>query len=191
MEYSVSTLKTNTLQAATGTSVNVASGHKISGNITHGTSSVFPAGHIIQVQHASFGSQISTTSGTQAATGIAMDFTPHKANSKLLVRFNIQGLYNLSANSGWNFYVYRDGSGVTESGLHTSSGHEGRFIYAAAHSTGGEILEFSCEVFLSANNTNQTNIALWGGLYNSGTSYINVNAPSGDRSFMSIQEVAQ
>ena len=108
-----------------------------------------------------------------------------------LVRFNIQGVYNGTANSGWNLYVYRDGSGVTESGLHTASGHEGRFIYAAAHSTGGEILEFSCEVFLSANNTNQTNIALWGGLYGSGTSYINVNAASGDRSFMTIEEVAQ
>ena len=167
--------------------ISIASGHKITG----AAGSIVTPGQVIQVQHASFTSQISTTSGTQAATGIALNFTPHRANSKLLVRFNIQGVYNGTANSGWNLYVYRDGSGVTESGLHTASGHEGRFIYAAAHSTGGEILEFSCEVFLSANNTNQTNIALWGGLYGSGTSYINVNAASGDRSFMTIEEVAQ
>ena len=138
-----------------------------------------------------FGSTISTTSGTQAATGIAMDFTPLFATSKLLVTFILHGVYNSTANSGWNLYVYRDGSGVTEGGLHTGSGHEGRFVYAVAHTTGGEILEVSCQVFLSANSTSQTNIALWGGLYNSGTNYINVNSGSGDVSFMTIMEVAQ
>ena len=183
----MSTLKTNTVQAATGTTLNIATGTTLSG----AAGSIVAPGHIIQVQHASFGTQIASTSGTQAATGIAMDFTPHKANSKLLVRFNIQGVYNVTANSGWNLYVYRDGSGVTESGLHGGSGHEGRFVYAITHSTGGEIMECSCEVFLSANSTSQTNIALWGGLYGSGTAYINVNANSGDKSFMSIQEVAQ
>ena len=155
------------------------------------TGTVTGAGKIIQVKHASFGSTISTTSGTQAATGIAMDFTPLFATSKLLVTFILHGVYNSTANSGWNLYVYRDGSGVTEGGLHTGSGHEGRFVYAVAHTTGGEILEVSCQVFLSANSTSQTNIALWGGRYNSGTNYINVNAASGDVSFMSIMEIAQ
>ena len=185
----MSTLTVQNIQgsSSSGNTINVASGHKISG----AAGSIVAPGQVIQVQHASFGSQISTTSGTQAATGIAMDFTPHKANSKLLVRFNIQGVYNVSVNSGWNLYVYRDGSPVTESGLHTGSGHEGRFVYAIAHSTGGEIMDCNCEVFLSANSTSQTNIALWGGLYNSGTSYINVNWNAGDRSFMTIEEVAQ
>ena len=173
--------------SADPTTVEIARGHKLSG----AAGSIITPGQVIQVQHASFGSQISSTSSTQTATGIAMDFTPHKANSKLLVRFNLHGVYNVTANSGWNFYVYRDGSGVTESGLHTGSGHEGRFVYAVVHSTGGEIIEVSCEVFLSANSTSQTNIALWGGRYNSGTNYINVNANSGDVSFMSIMEIAQ
>ena len=65
------------------------------------------------------------------------------------------------------------------------------FVYAIAHSTGGEIMEVTSEVFLSANNTSQTLIALYGRIYNSGTSYINVNASAGDRSFMTIEEVAQ
>ena len=183
----VSILKTDKIQASHGSTIDISSGNTLTGT----AGSIIAPGQIIQTQHASFGSQISTTSGTQAATGIAMDFTPHKANSKLLVRFNIQGVYNATANSGWNLYVYRDGSGVTESGLHTSSGHEGRFVYAITHTTGGEIMDCNCEVFLSANSTSQTNIALWGGLYGSGTSYINVNAANGDVSFITIQEVAQ
>tara|TARA_A100001035_G_scaffold270709_1_gene258113 strand:+ start:404 stop:958 length:555 start_codon:yes stop_codon:yes gene_type:complete len=180
-------INVNKIAARTGNTITVNSGDKISGD----AGSIVAPGHVIQVQHASFSSQISTTSSTIAATGIQMNFTPHRATSKLLVRFNIQGVYNNTANSGWNFYVYRDGSGVTESGLDTASGQEGRFVYAFAHSTGGEIMECTSEVFLSANNTNQTLIALYGRIYNSGTSYINVNSSNGDRSFMTVEEVAQ
>ena len=52
-------------------------------------------------------------------------------------------------------------------------------------------MDCNCEVFLSANNTNQTLIALYGRIFGGGTSYINVNASSGDRSFMTVEEVAQ
>ena len=183
----VSILKTDKIQASHGSTVEVPSGHKISGT----AGSIVAPGHVIQVQHASFSSQISTTSSTIAATGIEMNFTPHIATSKLLVRFIIQGVYNATASSGWNFYVYRDGSGVTESGLDTASGQEGRFAYAVGYTTGGEILEYTSEVFFSANNTSQTLIALYGRIYNSGTSYINVNNTNGDRSFMSVMEIAQ
>ena len=44
-----STLSVSKIQglatAASPTTVEIASGHKISGNITHGSGSVFPAGH--------------------------------------------------------------------------------------------------------------------------------------------------
>ena len=176
-------INVNKIAARTGNTITINSGDKISG----AAGSIVAPGQVIQVQHASFPSQISTTSSTVAATGIQMNFTPHVATSKLLVRFNIQGVYNSTANSGWNFYVYRDGSAVTESGLHSS----GMFVYAIAHSTGGEIMEVTSEVFLSANNTSQTLIALYGRIYNAGTSYINVNAASGDRSFMTVEEIAQ
>ena len=182
-----STLSVSKIQglatAASPTTVEIASGHKISG----AAGSIVAPGQVIQVQHANFSSQISTTSSTIAATGIQMNFTPHIATSKLLVRFNIQGVYNATASSGWNFYVYRDGSAVTEDGLHSS----GMFVYAIGYSTGEDIDEVSNEVLLSANNTNQTLIALYGRIYNAGTSYINVNAASGDRSFMTIMEIAQ
>ena len=184
----MSTLAVNTLQAQTGSNVAVASGHSLTGT----AGSIAVPGSVIQVQHSSFANQMSSASGTQAATGMAMNFTPHKANSKLLCRLVIGGVHNGSASSGWNLYLYRDGSGITESGLDTASGHEGRFHYAVAYNTGGaSIMEVSCEVLLSANSTSQTNIALWGSRYGSGTSYINVNNGAGDRSFMTIMEIAQ
>ena len=176
-------INVNKIAARTGNTITVNTGDKISG----AAGSIVTPGQVIQVQHASFTSQVSTTSSTIAATGIQMNFTPHLATSKLLVRFNIQGVYNASASSGWNFYVYRDGSAVTEDGLHSS----GMFVYAVGYSTGEDIDEVSNEVLLSANNTSQTLIALYGRIYNTGTSYINVNAASGDRSFMTIMEIAQ
>ena len=124
-------INVNKIAARTGSTITVESGHLIT-----------QPGSIIQVQHANFTSQISTTSSTIAATGIQMNFTPHIATSKLLVRFNIQGVYNASASSGWNFYVYRDGSAVTEDGLHSS----GMFVYAVGYSTGEDIDEVSNEV---------------------------------------------
>ena len=46
----MSTLTVQNIQGSSSSSntISVASGHKISGNVTHGTSSVFPAGHVIQ-----------------------------------------------------------------------------------------------------------------------------------------------
>ena len=176
-------INVNKIAARTGNTITINSGDKITG----AAGSIVTPGQVIQVQHASFPSQISTTSSTVAATGIQMNFTPHIATSKLLVRFNIQGVYNASASSGWNFYVYRDGSAVTEDGLHSS----GMFVYAVGYSTGEDIDEVSNEVLLSANNTSQTLIALYGRIYNTGTSYINVNASAGDRSYMTIMEIAQ
>jgi len=181
----MSTLTVQNIQGSSSSSntINVASGHKITG----AAGSIVAPGQVIQVQHANFTSQISTTSSTIAATGIQMNFTPHIATSKLLVRFNIQGVYNSTTGAGWNFYIYRDGSAVTEDGLHSS----GAFVYAVGYSYLEDIDEVSNEVLLSANNTNQTLIALYGRIYSTGTSYINVNAASGDRSFMTIMEIAQ
>ena len=52
--------------SAAPTTVEIASGHKITGNITHGTSSVFPAGHIIQIVVKT--SSSSTTIGGSSLT---------------------------------------------------------------------------------------------------------------------------
>ena len=85
MEYSVSTLKTNTIQAATGTSVSVASGHVLQA-----------PGHVVQVVHTSTG-EMTTTSTTapyddtimQITEGFEvmnLNITPTSASNKLLIR---------------------------------------------------------------------------------------------------------
>ena len=76
MEYSVSTLKTNTIQAATGSTVNVASGQ------------VFTApGHVIQVVQTFKDDVFNTTSTSYVdVTGLAASITPSSTSSKILVQ---------------------------------------------------------------------------------------------------------
>jgi phosphotransferase system IIB component len=60
MEYSMSTLKTNTIQAATGSTVNVASGHKLSG----AAGSIVAPGQVIQVVSGTHATETSFTSSS-------------------------------------------------------------------------------------------------------------------------------
>ena len=69
--------------ASSSNTINVASGHKISGNVTHGTSSVFPAGHIIQTVIATTTSQV--TASTTSDTGLTVNLTPTSTNSTILI----------------------------------------------------------------------------------------------------------
>ena len=73
----MSTLKTNTIQAATGSTVNVASGQ------------VFTApGHVIQVVNSGNAARMSSTSTSYVDTPVTATITPKFATSKILVRFN-------------------------------------------------------------------------------------------------------
>ena len=66
--------------ASSSNTINVASGHKISGNVTHGTSSVFPAGHVIQTVTNTSTSTVSTSS-TSASDMISASISPKFSNS--------------------------------------------------------------------------------------------------------------
>ena len=78
----MSTLTVQNIQgsASSSNTISVASGHKISGNVTHGTSSVFPAGHVIQTVNSTSTSTVSTSSSTAQAL-ISASISPKFTNS--------------------------------------------------------------------------------------------------------------
>ena len=88
MEYSVSTLKTNTIQAATGTSVSVAGGHVIT-----------QPGAVLQVLQATVTSYVTVSNGANSDV-ISQAITPKFSSSKILVRCS------LSIGGGDNSYGY-------------------------------------------------------------------------------------
>ena len=79
MEYSVSTLKTNTIQAATGTTLNVASGHVLNA-----------PGHILQiVQGVKTDNFTSNSQTTFVDIGLSVAITPSSASSKVLISYRV------------------------------------------------------------------------------------------------------
>lgn len=84
----MSTLKTNTIQAATGTTVSVANGHTFA-----------PPGHVIQVVSSTLTSAASGTGTSVVDTGLTATITPTSTSSKIL----INGYITVGTSS---FYVY-------------------------------------------------------------------------------------
>ena len=74
MEYSVSTLKTNTIQAATGTIVSVANGHTFA-----------PIGHVIQTKSMTLTSATTASSNSYTDSGLTLNITPSSTSSKILI----------------------------------------------------------------------------------------------------------
>ena len=131
MEYSVSTLKTNTIQAATGSTVSLASGHVLQA-----------PGHVLQVQ-----SMTVTTSATSAAgttfndTGLTIDITPSSTSSKIYVMSHV----SMGATNGYRFAL-RLVRGSTDICIATSAGS--RTVSTVAHQgSGGNIIDQTFPIF--------------------------------------------
>ncbi len=92
----MSTLKTNTIQAATGTIVNVAAGHTFA-----------PPGHVIQTKSMTLTSSTTASSNSYTDSGLTLSITPSATSSKIL----ITGFVNLGCDYFKNYMkVLRDGS---------------------------------------------------------------------------------
>lgn len=95
----VATIKVGKIAAATGTTINVESGHVIT-----------QPGSVIQVVNAQYATETSTSSGTYSDTGLTATITPKFATSKVLVQINQNGIYKTADASGnlVNVKVFRD-----------------------------------------------------------------------------------
>lgn len=140
MEYSVSTLKTNTIQAATGSTVNVASGHKLSG----AAGSIVVPGQIIQVVQGILLTQAASTSSSYVDTGLTAIITPKFSSSKILVMVDMM----VSHKGGWsgsNVRLLRDGTSIYYG---TGTGHNA--IYSGNISDGDYWADRLNTVFLDS-----------------------------------------
>lgn len=77
----MSTLKTNTIQASTGSTISLTSGHKISGD----AGAISAPGQIIQTVHLTSQSVNSTTSTSFVQIGDTLSITPTSSSSKILI----------------------------------------------------------------------------------------------------------
>ena len=74
----MSTLKANTIQAATGSIVSVAAGHTFA-----------PTGHVIQTKSMTLTSSTTASSNSYTDSGLTLNITPSATSSKILFTANL------------------------------------------------------------------------------------------------------
>jgi len=102
----MSTLSVNTIQAETGSTVTVASGHAL--DASNGIS--LPVGHIVQVKSMSTNSDNAFTSGTYADTVFTLSITPTSSSNKILVLWDSE--ITVQGDSNFNLRLMRDSTEI-------------------------------------------------------------------------------
>ena len=183
MEYSVSTLKTNTIQAATGTTVNVTSGHVLQA-----------PGHVIQTVSGTATTATTTTSDSYQDTPLFASITPKFSTSKILINTTFMS-GNPTSNYNIFYAVFRDSTNLADDAAgdsHINIGITGNTNQATYH-MGGRCAITHLD---SPNSTSSITYRVkFKNITNGQTCYFNRNANNDNstRSFCSIvlQEIAQ
>ena len=145
MEYSVSTLKTNTIQAATGTSVSVAGGHTI-----HQPGSIL---QVVTAQTTGSSTNVTSTSFVEVSNQLRAIITPKFATSKLLVMFQSSMYRSTSTSNPWGVQtIFRDGVDI--------AGGNYQFGYTQVSAATGSAIHSGIKS-VDANNTNATTFSLY------------------------------
>ena len=170
-----STLSVSKIQglatAASPTTVEIASGHKISGNITHGSGSVFPAGHVVQAVGDISTVQLTTSSTSFVITDLSLNITPSSSSNKVLVHATCP-VYAASG-SHFIFTVYRNAINL------------GNTNWGCGASTNNEISSTSISILDTPNTTSEITYAIYVRAY-SGTGYAMINSCMGS---LTAQEI--
>ena len=173
MEYSVSTLKTNTIQAATGSTINIATGTNLSG----AAGSIVAPGNIIQVESVNPAvANFNTTSTSFVTTGIAVSITPKFSTSKILISASFNS-YKSTTNH-IHFTIYKDSTNLGQSTY-------GMQEFSGLGAAGG--VPINLQILNSPSTTSQVTYTVYVKVNNSDV-YINSNSLVGNITAMEIAQ---
>ena len=121
-----STLKVNTLESASGSTITIPTGKTLVGT---DTVSIKAPGMIVQVVHSTFNTQVYKASTSTSTTGHSATITPKYSNSKILICHK-GTVYNEGNNLHQYRTVYRGSTNLASSG-------EGLTLHSAGASASG------------------------------------------------------
>ena len=164
--------------ASSSNTINVASGHKISG----AAGSIIAPGQVIQTVYSQITSSETTTSNSYVDTGLHVTITPKYSSSKILIRASVC-LYQPNNAGAASVTVKRGSTNLS------SASYGFGYIYIA--SGGGHVNQTPIEFLDSPSTTSATTYRVQistGVGVNLGTAYISVN---GTVSSITLMEIAQ
>lgn len=173
----MSTLAVNTIQAETGSTVTVASGHSL--DASNGLTT--PAGHIIQTVHSVMTSgRVTVNNGSSfVATGHSISITPKSANSTLHIFLSV---VTNSGNNNYRLQIYETTS--------SPASIQGSDIYTGDHS-GWRTVNYVQQI--DSTGTSQRTFETYGkstnAIYGIGTT--TRTAPQHNGATITIMEIAQ
>ena len=174
----MSTLTVQNIQGSSSSSntINVASGHKLTG----AAGSIVAPGQVIQLVQQQTNTQFSTTSNPYVDTGFAASITPKFSSSKIYVIAGLN-MYNNATNGVSSTTLYRGGSRISDSATY---GH------AYGYSNSGSHVQHHTFTYLdSPNTTSSTEYKIYiSCVTNGGTLSICINNSS---STLTLMEIAQ
>jgi len=174
----MSTLTVQNIQGSSSSSntINVASGHKITG----AAGSIAAPGQVLQVVQQQSNTVFSTTSTSYVDTGFAASITPKFSSSKIYVIAGLN-IYNNATNGVSSTTLYRGGSRISDSATY---GHAYGYSNAGAH-----VHHHTFTYLDSPNTTSSTEYKIYiSCVTNGGTLKLCVNNSS---STLTLMEIAQ
>ena len=169
----VATIKVGKIAAATGTTVNIESGHVLNA-----------PGHVIQTVYGSITAVETTSSTTFVNTSLAATITPTSSSSKILVTVNA-AMYATGLGTHAVAGIFRGDVSGTDLGNGTYS------IGSAYNGSGGAANKayVCCSILDSPNTTSATTYTV--GMRKNGGSYEAKISVNSERSTIVLQEIAQ
>tara|TARA_B100000963_G_scaffold167182_1_gene145208 strand:+ start:1889 stop:2392 length:504 start_codon:yes stop_codon:yes gene_type:complete len=166
----VATIKVGKIAAATGTTVNVESGHVI-----HQPGSVL---QVVSAQTTGSSTNVTSTSFVEVSNQLRATITPKFATSKLLVMFQSSMYRSTSASNPWGVQtIFRDGVNIAG----------GNYQFGYTQVTGGNGSDIHSGIkMVDANNTNSTTFSLY---VRAGSNHT-MQLESADRN-ITVMEIAQ
>lgn len=84
--------------------------------LTNGTNTNFPAGSVLQVVNATYGTQTTSTTASYADTGLTASITPSNSSNKILVIVNQVSIYKTGFDTSVNIYLVRNSTNIVQFG---------------------------------------------------------------------------
>ena len=170
----MSTLKTNTIQAATGSTLSIATGTTLSG----AAGAIIAPGQVIQVQTASVDTQTQITSTSFVTTNMSVNITP-KFSSSLIFITSCINLYKNAAGTNVWLTIYKDSTNL-------GHGTYGMGEFSGLGAAGGQFAQV--QINNSPSTTSQVTYAVYTRVSSGGNVYIQSNNCLGNITAMEIAQ---